>query len=279
MVAEALRWRLAGRFVRVPSLTGRITLSYLPLLSYTDVGRAGAECLAAEAGSAPYQIRVLVPEAHDFLDAEPVTMRLPLRGRGVADVWSGGLSGKCRNQVRKAERNGVRVVVGTDGGGLRHFHGLLASSLHFHGAPLPPLALFERMCSRLDAVPYLAYAGDDPVAALIVIRDGGLTWVPFAASDRRRLSMCPNHLLYWRAISDAVESAADVFDFGRSPFLGNTYRFKRQWGARPVGLQSLPPRAGGPYDKYAWAQRMWRATPRPFADKVGPWLCHYLADY
>ena len=40
-------------------------------------------------------------------------------------------------------------------------------------------------------------------------------------------------LLYWNLLERAVERGQAVFDFGRSTIDGNTYRFKKQWGARP----------------------------------------------
>ena len=117
MVSRALHWRHKGEFVCVPSLSGKTTLSYLPFLSYTDIGREDAEELAAAAAPYRYQIRLLAPQQSAFSLSDPVTMRLSLVNRSSNKLWSEALSGKCRNQIRKAKHNKIRIesVVHCDG--------------------------------------------------------------------------------------------------------------------------------------------------------------------
>ena len=40
-------------------------------------------------------------------------------------------------------------------------------------------------------------------------------------------------LLYWNLLQRSIERKQRVFDFGRSTMDGNTFRFKKQWGAEP----------------------------------------------
>jgi hypothetical protein len=47
---------------------------------------------------------------------------------------------------------------------------------------------------------------------------------------------CPNMLLYWEMIRDALARGLRVFDFGRSTPDESTYQFKRQWGAQPAPM-------------------------------------------
>jgi hypothetical protein len=42
-----------------------------------------------------------------------------------------------------------------------------------------------------------------------------------------------NMLMYWHLLERAIERGQRTFDFGRSTLDGNTYRFKKQWGAEP----------------------------------------------
>ena len=44
-------------------------------------------------------------------------------------------------------------------------------------------------------------------------------------------------LLYFKMLSLAVEKRSSHFDFGRSSFAENTYKFKKQWGAQACTLQ------------------------------------------
>lgn len=292
IVTDVFGWRTEGEFVRVPSLTGRATLVYLPLLSYTDKTAEEAAALAEQAGSRPYGIRALAPgdepreetpageiPAGEIPAGEPVVLRLPLARRDAEHVWRSGLRSKCRNQVRKARRSPIETRSGGSAELIGDFHRLLARTSHRYGAPLLPRALFDALVERLDARVYVTYAGERPIASLIAIADGGIVWVPWAASDRAYLRYCPNHHAYWRAIRDALEEKRALFDFGRSPAGGRTYRFKIQWGAVPVRLSLLSSSPTDVYGKYRLAQRLWRAAPGPLVDALGPRLVRYLADY
>src|SRR5205823_1737294 len=96
-------------------------------------------------------------------------------------------------------------------------------------------------------------------------RTGDRTEVPWASSIRAFNALCPNHLLYWEAIQHAAQGQCRLFDFGRSTPNEGTYRFKEQWGARPLALcweysllsgQSLP-NASPSNAKFSLAVSLW----------------------
>ncbi len=279
LAMEVFGWQPQGEFVRVPSLLGRPTLSYLPLLNYTDLGREEATALAEGVAGRPHQIRVLDPDQRELKPRTPVTLRLELAGRIEEQVWKRSLSSKCRNQIRKAEKSPITTRSGCSEALVRDFHTLLARTHHRHGSPVLPRALFEAMAGRIATTYYLTYHDQRPIAGLVAVEDDGLTWVPWAASDRACLRFCPNHQAYWRAVRDALERGARVFDFGRSPYGGNTYRFKVQWGAEPLAISLLTHDRADVYSRYQLAQRLWRMAPGPLVDRLGPRLCRFLADY
>ena len=264
--------------LRVRSLTGGTTLSYLPLLNYTDLGIDEAQQLARRCGTRPYLVRAL-----DWQTAaapgDAVTMRLVLAGHDRDSLWMHALGGKCRNQVRKAQRSQLVVRSGATPDLVDDFHALLARTLHRHGAPLLPRALLQQLACDFTCRFHVAYRAGVPVAAIVAIDDHDLVWVPWAAADPAAFASCPNHIVYWTAIEEAHAAGKTLFDFGRSPYGGSTHRFKQQWGAVDVRIALLSPRAAGLYDKYATAQRLWRRLPAAVVDRVGPWLCAYLPDY
>ncbi len=278
LVIRTFGWREHDEFVRVPSLLGRPTLSYLPLLNYTDLGREQAKTLAESAAGRPHLIRALDPGGR-FQPGAPVTLRLGLARRSEDQVWKESLSAKCRNQVRKADKSPIATRSGRDPALIHDFYSLLARTLHHYGAPILPRTLFEAMPGRVETTYYLTYHQDRPIAGLVAVADGALSWVPWAASDRAYLRFCPNHQAYWRAIRDTLERGAEVFDFGRSPYGGNTYRFKVQWGAEPLAISLLTHHQANVYSKYRLAQRFWQMAPETLVDRLGPHLCRFLADY
>lgn len=278
-VARALRLPVERGCIRVRGVLGGTTLSYLPFLNYTDLTPDVVPEFVRSLGGRPHHVRVLDPGLSAFAPGDPVTLRLDLEGRDTDTVWRHALDAKCRNQVRKAQRSDLALRRGAEPALIDDFHALLASTLHRHGAPLLPRALLRELAARLDASFCVAYAGGVPVAGLVAIADDDLVWVPWAASERDALALCPNHLIYWSTIEAAVAAGCRVFDFGRSPFDGATHRFKAQWGARPIGLRLLSSREGDVYAQYARAQQIWQALPRPVVDRLGPWLCRHLPDY
>ena len=278
-VARALRLPVERDCIRMRGVLGGSTLSYLPFLNYTDLTPDTVSAFFASLGGRPYHVRLLDPGLASFSAGDPVTLRLDLGGNDADAVWRQALDAKCRNQVRKAQRSPLTLRRGAAPALIDDFHTLLASTLHRHGAPLLPRGLLAELAARLDTSFCVAYAGGAPVAGLIVIADDDLVWVPWAASERGALAMCPNHLIYWSTIEQAVADGRRVFDFGRSPFDGATHRFKAQWGAQPIGLRLLSSRAGDVYARYARVQQVWQALPQPLVDRLGPWLCRHLPDY
>jgi len=81
--------------------------------------------------------------------------------------------------------------------------------------------------------------------------------------------LAPNMLLYGSVLEFACREGFQQFDFGRSSPASGTYRFKEQWGARPVPLywhywlrdgRSMPdlsPRNS----KYSMAIKLWSKLP------------------
>ncbi len=276
IVAATFGWRREGPFLAVPSLGGGRTLSYLPLLNYTDLGLAAGADLSRSAGAARHLVRVLAPGI-DPAEGEPVAMRVPLAGRTADLLWRGTIAPTCRNRVRKAEKEGIQVRHGRDTASVAAFTGLLAGTLARHGAPMLPPRLFRALASELGAEVWLAESGGRPLAGLLALRDGPLVWVPWIATERDG-GGAAGDLLFWRLMEASSASGAALLDFGRSPSGGGTYRFKRKWGAEPVPLRLLGQEAS-PYAKFALAQRVWRALPRPLVDRLGPRLVRFLADY
>jgi CelD/BcsL family acetyltransferase involved in cellulose biosynthesis len=54
----------------------------------------------------------------------------------------------------------------------------------------------------------------------------------FGASDEKLLATRPNHIIFWEAISWAVDAGFQELDFGRTDFPNQGLRqFKTAWGA------------------------------------------------
>ncbi len=278
----AYRWRQEGRFAVVPALLRPPVLSYLPGLDHSDLEVAEARALSRELAGRRHSLRVLgapVPE-ESLAPGAPVVMRLDLAAGGPdpESRWRGRLRHRTRWALRRAA---ARYAVSEEKGpeGLAAFREMLRLALDRNGAPLPPARLHEALVSELDGRILVARsrADGEVAAAALWFRDGPLAWTPLGGA--RRAADRPGHRVFGALVEQAAAEGAEVLDFGRSPFGGGSYRFKKQFGAVPAPVLFLSDRPGDLRRRYAPALRIWRGLPRAATVRLGPHLCRYLADY
>jgi FemAB-related protein (PEP-CTERM system-associated) len=225
-------------------LFGRFLVS-LPYLNSNGVradDEATARALVDEAVGLADALRV----RHLELRHEKALDHPALTGRHAAKVhmrlalpdfpgplWE-SLSGKVRNQVRKGEKSGLEVVWGGLGR-LAEFYAVFSRNMRDLGTPVYPRKFFASVLENFpaDAELCVVRAGDVPVAGALLLHGRGITEVPSASSLRQYNHTCANMLMYWHLLERSVKRGQAIFDFGRSTLDGNTFRFKKQWGAAP----------------------------------------------
>jgi len=245
-----------------------------------------ARRLGREAGSATVELRQMA--AIPGLPAprqDKVTMILDLTG-GETGIWK-GLPAKVRNQVRKAEKNGLSTMVGGPEL-LEEFYRVFVVNMRDLGSPVHAPSFFTSMASGLGAQMHvrLVRDGAKTVGGLISLCFKDTVLVPWASALREYFSKCPNNLLYWHAIQDGCARGFKIFDFGRSSVGSGTYEFKRQWGAQPVPLfwhvLSDDNRQGNAIDgtsmKYRLFREIWRRLPVGVSVTIGPRIRKYLTN-
>jgi FemAB-related protein (PEP-CTERM system-associated) len=268
-------------------LFGR-ALSSLPYVNYGgvlagDEGSASALLQAAGAVARERALSFLVlrhrRRAFPHLPARDhkVTMLLPLAESQDA-MWN-GLDRKVRNQVRKAEKSAVTV----EAGGaelLDEFYRIFARNMRDLGTPVYGRGLFAAILRAFpkDARLHLARLNGVAIAGALSYAFGDWIEVPSASSLREHRALCPNHLLYWSIITQAIADRRRVFDFGRSTPADGTYHFKEQWGARPDQLwweyqlhgTSALPSDDRHSSKFQAVIEGWKRLPVSVATLVGP---------
>ena len=108
--------------------------------------------------------------------------------------------------------------------------------------------------------------------------------IPWAASLRAYRHVCPNMLLYWTLLEQAVAGGVRVFDFGRSSPGSGPHQFKLQWGARetPLAWEYVlfvgqdPPDQGPSNVRFRIAIGAWKRLPLSVSNRVGPWIAPHL---
>jgi FemAB-related protein (PEP-CTERM system-associated) len=218
--------------------------------------------------------------------ATRVNLVLPLP-RGEEALWK-GLGPKVRNQVRKAEKEGLALAAWAPPDLLEGFYRCFAENMRDLGSPVHARCFFRDMAQgfgeRLRC--FVAADGARPVGGLVAIHYAGRVTVTWASSLRAERRRCPNHLIYWEALRWALSLGASHFDFGRSPIGGGTHRFKLGWGAQeqPLAWRRLSP-AGAELPAGEGAGRtlrqlsaLWRRLPLAWSERLGPALRRHLAN-
>ncbi len=194
-------------------------------------------------------------------------------------LWE-GLPAKVRNQVRKGEKSGLSVVWG----GLEllpEFYAVFSRNMRDLGTPVYGLSFFSNILRHFpgEAELCVVRTGNTPVASALLLHGKGVTEVPSASSLREFNSTCANMLMYWNLLDRAVQRGQSIFDFGRSTTDGNTYRFKKQWGAAPEpAVWQYYTRDGRADDlrpdnpRYQRLIRMWQRLPVRLTRWLGPMI-------
>jgi FemAB-related protein (PEP-CTERM system-associated) len=163
---------------------------------------------------------------------EKVHMRLGLP-ESSDKLWK-QFDPKVRNQIRKAEKEGLTVEWGRQQL-LPEFYAVFSRNMRDLGTPVFSRGLFASILRHLqDAaeICVVRYKGHAAAASLL-LHGAGTSEVPSASSLRKLNHLNGNMLMYWNMLLRSIERGQQEFDFGRSSAGSNTYRFKVQWGASP----------------------------------------------
>ncbi len=269
---------LFGRF-----LVGLPYLNYGGVLADDDAAAATLVDRAVELAS-QLQVRFLElrherPLSHVALTpaaSEKVHMRRPLPAT-AAELWK-GLKDKVRNQVRKGEKNGLTVAWGREEL-LPEFYEVFSYNMRDLGTPVYGRRLFRSVLKHFpDRAEFcVVRAGRQPAAAALLLHGWGVTEVPSASSIREFNPLCANMLMYRHLLERAVGRGQKAFDFGRCSPNGNTFTFKKQWGAEPSPAPwQYHLRAGTAKDmrpsnpRYQRLIQLWQRLPVWLAQLIGP---------
>ncbi len=195
------------------------------------------------------------------------------------DILWKGFKDKVRNQVRKAQKNGLSV---TRGGKelLDDFYAVFCVNMRDLGTPVYAKSFFSTVLEHLGKQTEIlcVYRDGLCIASGILYRYGDTMQMPWASSLLAHRNVCPNHSLYWEALRLSAEEGFAYFDFGRSTPQSGPWSFKKQWGVREVPLYweyILPQGASLPglsvnNPKFQLAISAWKKLPLWLANALGP---------
>jgi serine/alanine adding enzyme len=197
------------------------------------------------------------------------------------EALSKQLGSKLRSQVKRVERETPSVRVG-GAELLDDFYALFCRTMRDLGTPVYPRRFFAGILERFrdECVVVVVDRAGQPAAGAFLVIANGAAEIPWAACREDAKPAGFNMKLYWEVLRVVAERGCRRFDFGRSTADSGTYRFKLQWGAKPLQLywhrwergasssEAPKPAAEGGLMRRATA--VWKHLPLGVANTLGP---------
>jgi lipid II:glycine glycyltransferase (peptidoglycan interpeptide bridge formation enzyme) len=151
------------------------------------------------------------------------------------DILAGFRDSNRRN-IRKAEKEGIEVIIDGSEEAIREFYRLNCLTRRDHGLPCQPFLFFKNVFSHVinKKMGYVALAAIDGriVAGAVFFHFGDRAIYKYGASDKQYQHLRCNNLIMWKAIQWYKNHGFRFFDFGRTePENTGLLQFKRGWGA------------------------------------------------
>ena len=123
-----------------------------------------------------------------------------------------------------------------------------------------------------------------PAAVGFLLGYGEILEIPWASTLRKFNKYSINMWMYRQILGYAIDKKFIYFDFGRSSIDAGTYKFKKQWGAKPIQHYwyyqladgKVLPQLNPNNPKYKLAISVWQKLPVWVTKIIGPPLVKYL---
>ena len=229
--------------------------------------------------------RIIGRKVDASMTGQKVSMLLDLPDS--ADSLLQGFKAKLRSQIKKAEKNGLTFDSANDKKSIEDFYYVFTRNMHNLGSPTHSRKWFHavRECYGEDLLVGRVWLEDRIVGSGILLFSGGNVAIPWASTLRDYNRLAPNMLLYWNLLRLSCVRGCKQFDFGRSTFGEGTFKFKQQWGAKPVLLdwrildkQGTQTETGSSKSRIReLVESAWKILPLPVANTIGPRLRRHIS--
>jgi hypothetical protein len=161
--------------------------------------------------------------------------------RNKDDLFASFHTTSVRQNIKRAEKNGLNLVEGKSRKDIKEFFRLHLLTRRKIGLPSQPERFFTNMFEILYPKGMLSLLmadySDRIVAATIVLKFKNTVYSEYTAADPQFLHIRPNHWIFWKAIERALDEGYEFFDFGKSSKSNKgLVDFKRRWGGTAKSL-------------------------------------------
>jgi FemAB-related protein (PEP-CTERM system-associated) len=190
------------------------------------------------------------------------------------------LGAKLRAQCKKAAMHDPEVTFG----GLElldQFYYVFSTNMRDLGTPVYSKKFFEKILQekKISSFICIVKVKNKPVSAAFLTGYRDMLEIPWASTLRAANKYDSNMWMYRMILKRAIELEYRFFDFGRSTKYSNTYKFKKQWGAKPVDHHwyylidsDSMPEINTDNPKYRIFIAIWKRLPVWIANIIGPYI-------
>lgn len=200
-------------------------------------------------------------------------------------LWK-ALGTKVRAQVNKAKPYGFTVHIGGEEL-LDDFYRVFAINMRDLGTPVYAKSFFKNILeSNIGKNNIVVLKNDkgEAVSASFLMGHKHQLEVPWASTLKKYNHSNANMFLYWHMLKFACDKGYKVFDFGRSSINASTFKFKKQWGAKPMQLYwyywladgGELPQLNPNNPKYKLVIKAWQKLPVWLTKIIGPFIVKNL---
>jgi len=230
------------------------------------------------------ELRQMERTPHDLVTSEDkVAMLIDLESDPEV-LWS-RFNPKLRQTIRKAEKSGLQITVGSEEN-IERFYDVFSANMRELGSPVYHKDFFRAVLSEFPnemLIFAVTYRGKTIGAAFVGLFKKRVEGF-WASSLREYFDLSPNEYLYWKQLEYACGHGYSRFDLGRSTKDSGSFKFKRKFGAQPKQLYwqyylnnvGEIPQMNPKSVKYRVAIGLWRRFPLRVTKLVGPQIRKYL---
>ena len=115
------------------------------------------------------------------------------------------------------------------------FYKVFSTNMRDLGTPVYSKEFFYRVIDAWYDKTHIVvvYINKRPVACALLLGFKEMLEIPWASALKKTNKIGINMYMYWNILNFAIDNGYDFFDFGRSSKDSGTYKFKKQWGAKP----------------------------------------------
>ena len=219
-------------------------------------------------------------EKHGFVRRDDYFTFILDLNREAKELWK-IIGRKNRNMVRKAEKNGVKIVEAVNKNDLSVFYGLYLKTMKKLGSPPQPYKFFETIWDMFypkKVIIILAKCNDKYIGGSLFFLHKDTIHHSYNCSLKEHLGLGQNNLMQWHIIKWGNENGFKYLDFGRTRKNAGNVLFKRRWGGELVKMpyfykfykKELKEREEIQYEGLS---KLWgKYMPEFIANRIGPWI-------